>query len=107
MYSALISDSNGGETWNKAVINDGPIRMRKETVREVPPAQATEQAAEEVTHPDPEGGNGNGLAEAQTQPGENSVAHDQDEMPSELDVETQVEASSEGNEAEPEQLQPL
>lgn len=26
MYSALISDSNGGETWNKAVINDGPIR---------------------------------------------------------------------------------
>ena len=40
----------------------------KETVREVPHAQATEQAAEEVTHPDPEGGNGNGLAEAQKQP---------------------------------------
>ncbi|KAF8051233.1 hypothetical protein N665_1771s0001 [Sinapis alba] len=27
MYSALSSDSNGGETWNKTVINDGPIRM--------------------------------------------------------------------------------
>ncbi|KAF8050836.1 hypothetical protein N665_1867s0001 [Sinapis alba] len=27
MYSALSSDSNGGETWNPTVINDGPIRM--------------------------------------------------------------------------------
>ncbi|KAF8058987.1 hypothetical protein N665_1239s0001 [Sinapis alba] len=27
MYSALSSDSNGGEKWNKTVINDGPIRM--------------------------------------------------------------------------------
>ncbi|KAF8052047.1 hypothetical protein N665_1620s0001 [Sinapis alba] len=27
MYSALTSESNGGESWSKAVINDGPIRM--------------------------------------------------------------------------------
>ncbi|KAF2589813.1 hypothetical protein F2Q70_00039625 [Brassica cretica] len=37
----------------------------------------------------------------QAQPEENSVAHDQDEMPSESDAETQVETPSEGNEAEP------
>ncbi|KAF8046981.1 hypothetical protein N665_3280s0001 [Sinapis alba] len=27
MYSALMSESNGGKDWNKAMINDGPIRM--------------------------------------------------------------------------------
>ncbi|KAF3558619.1 hypothetical protein F2Q69_00011233 [Brassica cretica] len=43
----------------------------------------------------------------QAQPEENSVAHDQDEMPSESEAETQVEAPSEENETEPEQIQPF
>ena len=53
------------------------------------------------------GGSRNVKQSTQAQPEENSVAHDQDEMPSESDAETQVEAPSEGNEAEPEQIQPL
>ncbi|KAF3550956.1 hypothetical protein DY000_02005438 [Brassica cretica] len=61
----------------------------------------------ESTHPDHEGGSRNVEQSTQAQPEENSVAHDQDEMPSESDAETQVEAPSEGNEAEPEQIQPL
>ncbi|KAF3569693.1 hypothetical protein F2Q69_00060246 [Brassica cretica] len=62
----------------------------------------------ENTHPDhEEGGCRNVEQSTQAQPEENSVAHDQDEMPSESDAETQVETPSEGNEAEPEQIQPL
>ncbi|KAF2547222.1 hypothetical protein F2Q70_00022684 [Brassica cretica] len=48
------------------------------------------------------GGSRNVKQSTQAQPEENSVAHDQDEMPSELDAETQVEAPNEENEAEPE-----
>ncbi|KAF3607649.1 hypothetical protein DY000_02049472 [Brassica cretica] len=53
------------------------------------------------------GGSRNVEQSTEAQPEENSVAHDQDEMPSESDAETQVEAPSEENEAEPEQIQPL
>ncbi|KAF3539463.1 hypothetical protein F2Q69_00021843 [Brassica cretica] len=61
----------------------------------------------ESTHPDHEGGSRNVEQSTQAQPEENSIARDQDEMPSESDAETQVEAPSEENEAEPEQIQPL
>ncbi|XP_013589286.1 PREDICTED: uncharacterized protein LOC106297627 [Brassica oleracea var. oleracea] len=59
----------------------------------------------ESTHPNHEGDSRNVEQSTQAQPEESSVAHDQDEMPSESGVETQVEAPSEGNEAEPEQKQ--
>ncbi|WZZ65969.1 hypothetical protein YC2023_077339 [Brassica napus] len=59
----------------------------------------------ESTHPNHEGDSRNVEQSTQAQPEESSVAHDQDEMPSESDVETQVEAPSEGNEAKPEQIQ--
>ncbi|KAF3558623.1 hypothetical protein F2Q69_00011235 [Brassica cretica] len=46
----------------------------------------------ENTHPDREGESRNVEQSTQAQPEENSVAHDQDEMPSESEAETQVEA---------------
>ena len=69
-----------------------------EKVREVP-TQAVEETVEDlgVTHPDHEGGNGNDV----------QLAHDQDEIQSEADAETQMETQSDGNEAEPQQIQPL
>ena len=69
-----------------------------EKVREVP-TQAVEETLEDVgvTHPDHEGSNGNDV-----QP-----AHDQDEIQSEADAETQMETQSDGNEAEPQPIQPL
>ena len=68
------------------------------------PENLSSTAADSVesTHPNHEGGSRNVEQSTQAQPEENSVAHDQDEMPSESDAETQVEAPNEENEAEPE-----
>ncbi|KAG2328306.1 hypothetical protein Bca52824_011034 [Brassica carinata] len=74
-----------------------------EPVREVP-TQAVEETVEdvEITHLDHEGGDGTEQQPAQAQPEESSESHDQDEI---LEAETQMGERSEGNEAEPEQIQ--
>ena len=82
-----------------------PSLPRVEPIPENVPSTATDSV--QNTHPDHEGGSRNVEQSTQTQPEENSVAHDQDEMASESDAETQVEVPSEGNEAEPQQLRPL
>lgn len=74
-----------------------------EKVKEVPNhAEAETEEDIGVTHPDHEGGNENDI-----QPGENSVAHDLDETPSESEAETQGGELSGETEAEPDQIQPL
>ncbi|KAF2602191.1 hypothetical protein F2Q70_00025072 [Brassica cretica] len=78
---------------------------RVEHVPENVPSTAADSV--ESTHPDREGDSRNVEQSTQAQPEENSVAHDQDEMPSESEAETQVEAPSEENETEPEQIEPL
>ena len=80
-----------------------PEKVRKEPTQDVEEAVADV----EVPHPDHEGGNGNDEQSAPAQPEDNSGVHDQDEIQSESDTEIQVEEPDHGNEAEPEQVQPL
>ncbi|KAF3571123.1 hypothetical protein F2Q69_00060710 [Brassica cretica] len=78
MYSSVIGGSNEEGTWrstDSAANTDGPATMTDSV---------------ESTHPNHEGGSRNVEQSTQAQPEESSVAHDQDEMPSESDVETQV-----------------
>ncbi|KAF2571913.1 hypothetical protein F2Q70_00004179 [Brassica cretica] len=66
----------------------------------------------EVTHPDHEGGNGTGTGTdenqtgAQTDAEENTVARDQDELPS-VGSETEAQVGEPRNGVEPDQIQPI